>query len=952
MRKESILQKGLIGKVLFILVFLTASACLSAQDGNKGISVKGRITDSDGSPIEIAFVVLNNSISVLTDQDGRFVFNNLKPGTYDYNISCLGYETQKGQIHIRTGKEELNIRMKESALALQEVTVTAEQSSMGSKSRIGQDAIRHIQPKSVADMLQLLPGNLTVNPTLNTVAQANIREIDGNRNNALGTAVILDGVPLSNDGNLQAFSPTKNGARSNPNENGMNNQTTAGRGIDLRTVAADNIESIEVIRGIPSVEYGNLTSGVVIVKTKSGRTPLEVKMKADPFSKLVYAGKGFNLKQGGAINLGLDWSQSYGDIRRHYLGYNRITASFGYSNIFNVKGHCPISFNLRGSFYSNIYNRKKDTQMKELELNYKNENIGGRLSVNGDIRINNRWITAVNYDLSAEVARLLDTNHNWVSNPDGVITNSRVDGTAPAQFMTKAYFSDYRLEGIPISIYAQIKANKYIQLSENSYTNFKIGTDYRLDCNRGNGLSYDIKNPPQAFGAQTLRPRSFKDIPALHNLSAFVENTTKIEWESTSLQTVAGVRFSSLLLDEEKSRHHSITVVEPRINISYTILSKNNNPVFDNLSICGGFGISNKMPTLLYLYPDKAYFDNISLSQIGSGHQSSMALMTTRVVSDTQNPRLKPATGTKWEMGIDFRIGKVKGFITYFREHHRNEFGFNSQLIWLRYNRYNVPVGATDLTFENNQVHYTHEDKRQVATITQRTEMNTWGMPDNVSRSDKQGIEYTLDLGTIKALHTSVNIDGAWFHIRRTSSIEQLNYIDKNYDYVPVKPAGEGTIRQRFNTQFRFITHIPKVRMIFTTSAQVVWHESERIIYRTDNGKERYHLSTNGERLIVSPVGFYDREGNYTKWKNEFEDNPEYSLMNGNYLLYAFRADNISPWVLLNFRLTKELGRIAELSFMANNFLNLSKWHINKHSLSKSQLYPDLYFGAELKLKF
>lgn len=941
-----------MSRITFIFIFFIISSLIFAQNEDKGISIKGRITDTDGNSIEIAIIVLNNSISALSNQDGKFIFNNLKPGTYDYSISCLGYEMQKGQIHIRTGKEELNIQMKESALALQEVTVTAEQSSIGSKSKIGQDAIRHIQPKSVADMLQLLPGNLTVNPTLNSVTQANIREIGKNNSNALGTAVILDGVPLSNDGNLQAYSPTKNGSNSTPTANGMNDQTTAGRGIDLRTVAADNIESIEVIRGIPSVEYGNLTSGVVIVKTKSGRTPLEVKMKADPFSKLVYAGKGFNLKQGGAVNLGLDWSQSYGDIRRHYLGYDRITASFGYSNMFNANRRYPVSLNVRSSFYSNIYNRKKDAQMKELELNYKNENIGGRLSVNGDVRINSRWITAVNYDIAAEVSRLLDTSHNWVSNPDGVITNSTVSGVAPAQFLTKAYFSDYRIEGIPVSIYGQVKAYKYIQLTENNYTNFKIGADYRFDGNRGNGLSFDMKNPPQSSGAHTLRPRSFKDIPALHNLSGFIENTTKLEWESTSLQTVTGIRLSNLLLDEKKSKRKSIMVLEPRINLSYTVLSKNNNSVFDNLSFCGGFGIANKMPTLLYLYPDKAYFDNISLSQIGSGHQSSMALMTTHVVSDTQNPHLKPATSTKWEIGLDFRIGKVKGFITYFRERHRNEFGFNSQLIWLRYNRYNVPVGATDLSFENSQVHYTHEGKRQVADITQRTEMSTWGLPDNTSRSDKHGIEYTLDLGTIKALQTSVNIDGAWFYIKRKSSIDQLNYINKNYDYVPVMPAGSGTIQQRFNTQFRFITHIPKVRMVFTTSAQVVWFESSRSIYQQADGTDSYHLSANGERLIVSPIGFYDKEGNYTKWQPEFENNPEYSLMNGNYLLYAFKADNISPWVLFNFRLTKELGQIAELSFMANNFLNLSKWHINKHTLGKSQLYPDLYFGAELKIKF
>ena len=48
----------------------------------------------------------------------------------------------------------------------------------------------------------------------------------------------------------------------------------------------------------------------------------------------------------------------------------------------------------------------------------------------------------------------------------------------------------------------------------------------------------------------------------------------------------------------------------------------------------------------------------------------------------------------------------------------------------------------------------------------------------------------------------------------------------------------------------------------------------------------------------------------------------------------------------------KELGHVAELSFMANNFLNMRKYHINPNTGDKSKLHPDTYFGAEVKLKF
>ena len=404
-------------RMLKFIVFFSASlfCFIPSRAQDNGLTLEGVVSDTTGKGIDLAYVVINNSISALTDEEGKFVVKNLPAGQYDYYVSCLGYEEQRGKFQLQPGNIRLRITLKNLALALQEVTVTAQQTVLGSRSIIGQEAVRHIQPKSVADMLQLLPGSLTQNPTLNNLGQAHIREIDGDDNNALGTAVILDGMPLSNDGNMQALSPTRNGAVSSDNADGMSDQTTAGRGIDLRTVGADNIESIEVIRGIPSVEYGNLTSGVVVVKTKAGETPWELKFKADPFSKLVFAGKGFRLKKGGAVNWGLDWSQSYEDTRRHYLGYERVTVSGAYSKIFNPEGRYPVSFNMRASFYSNVNNRKTDPQMTEMQLTFKNKNIGGRLAFNGQSGVVN-----INIDVRPEENTVFTYN---LSSPTTLTSN-------------------------------------------------------------------------------------------------------------------------------------------------------------------------------------------------------------------------------------------------------------------------------------------------------------------------------------------------------------------------------------------------------------------------------------------------------------------------------------------------------------------------------------------------
>ena len=143
--------------------------------------------------------------------------------------------------------------------------------------------------------------------------------------------------------------------------------------------------------------------------------------------------------------------------------------------------------------------------------------------------------------------------------------------------------------------------------------------------------------------------------------------------------------------------------------------------------------------------------------------------------------------------------------------------------------------------------------------------------------------------------------------------------------------------------------------MIFTTSAQVVWYESVQSTYQDNDGNKRYYNMTytdGHDYLAVNPVGYYDRQGQYFPWQESYAQDATLNRMISRYYTYGFKRDVVHPWVMLNFRFTKELGKVGELSFIANNFPNMSKWHTNKYSLAMSQLYPDAYFGAELKLKF
>ena len=926
-------------KKLFLLISLVLS--ISEAAWAQSFRLSGRVTDAEGAAVELAVVSLNKSLWVTTDKDGNYSFNNLKKGKYEYLVSFVGYQDVTGTVEI-SKNTILDITLRSLSLELKSVTVTAEREDLGSKSVINEEAVRHLQPKSVSDLLQLVPGNLAKNPNLNELSQATVREIDPTPGASLGTSVIVDGTPLSNDANLQAIASTRYGSASGTQTDGMSDQTTAGGGTDLRTVSAGVVESMEVISGIPSAEYGNLTSGVVIVKTKAGRTPWEFKSQIDPNSKLAYIGKGFALKKGGSFNIGGDWSQSYSDPRRKYLGYDRLTAAGGFSKVWN-----RASLNIKGSVYSNVNNRKTDPQLEELEINFTNKNVGMRLSANGSIQPRTALLTSLDYNLSTQVSRTEDIHISKVWSPDGAVTDIRESGIHQAYQKIRPYNSEYTMHGIPINIYGQLVAGKYFQIGENDYNKIKVGVEYTMDANRGKGLTYDIETPPQAASAHTLRPRAYKDIPALNTASAFISDKGRLSLGFAVLKSEVGVRASNLFLNAEKSGgNKGYFVVEPRVNLSVGFFN-------EALSLNAGYGISNKMPTLLYLYPEPAYYDFICLNRYNESTGTGLAVINTQIVEDTFNPDLKPANAVKKEIGLSFKTKPVSGFATFFHETHTNEFGYSGQLYWGRFAQYAIPDGATDLALEGTDVTYSLGGTRQTAAKTEKMEFSSWSRPSNNYKRIKYGIEYGLDFGTIKPLRTSVSINGAWFHIQRTRLTTSTSYRSKIDKYAPTMPSGSGSVQDRVNTSFRFITHIPEVKLVLTTTVQVVWYESGRSVYLDENGKPRaYEYNYQGKDfLAVEPVGFYDTDGKFTVWNAAtMNSNPEYNFMMDRYFTYGFLSDVIEPWVLLNIRLTKEIGTRAQVSFTANNVTNTSRYHTNRNTNSKTQLYPNMYFGAELKI--
>ena len=133
------------------------------------------------------------------------------------------------------------------------VVTASESKGITSASKIDRTAMEHLQPTSFSDLLALLPGGKTSDPKMNGAKNITLREVGTSSSNyntsSLGTKFIIDGAPISTDANMQRL-------LTDPNTT-FDAYNAVNAGVDMRNISTDNIESVEIIRGIPSVEYND-----------------------------------------------------------------------------------------------------------------------------------------------------------------------------------------------------------------------------------------------------------------------------------------------------------------------------------------------------------------------------------------------------------------------------------------------------------------------------------------------------------------------------------------------------------------------------------------------------------------------------------------------------------------------------------------------------------------------
>lgn len=949
---------------VFILLLLLSGIELFAQTRS---SIRGKVTcRTTSEPVMMATVVIKElNIWATTNEAGEYMLRNVPDGTYTLVVSCLGYVQHEVSVIFPSETDRYNLLIDEATLAIDGVIVTAQEGKrMASGSLIEQAAIQHVQPTDLSDVMQLLPGQITQNPDLSKPKQLTLREINpGNDHmSSLGTLLIVEGATVSNDANMQ-FLKTSNVSTGV----GASFASTASGGTDVRQIPVDNIETIEVIRGVSGVENGDMLSGAVKVTLKKGKSPFTAKLKTDPGIKQFYAGKGFLLGNNyGTLNIDFDYTQSLDDIRSKYKTFNRLNASLLWSNtLMRQAKPLNLTFSARGS--QTIDLSEKDPNMLDVE-NYEANDQSLTLNLSGKWSLNTALMTNLNFmvsgNLQHQVGHEVDQESLNGPLPQPI---SREAGEAEAPYLPSRYVSDLTIDGKPFYFESKISGNRSFNIGS-LLNNIVAGAEFKYMGNNGLGRIYDSSRPPSPTSGSDARPRSYKDIPALGQLALYAEENLGIPLGKTRLDLQAGLRFTNVQPGGIFTSREETTMLDPRVNLRYSIIDKPGKDL-SKLSLRLGYGIFSKAPALLYLYPDKAWFDKVSFNYYDP--PGSLVVVTTKIYEDTRNYKLKPATNTKYEGGLDLTFKGIGINLTAFYEEMRNGFVFQSYYDTFVFNRYDplTVAGLAPYYVEGSGVWYNDQVTGDPVQLTSRqdTVFVSYTFPSNDNLTRKRGVEFTIDFGTVKRLRTSFVLDGAYLNITKQEVNDYLtqpvsSYLGKPHPYVALFPGGEGTRNQRLNTNLRTITHIKELRMIFTVTTQVVWMEKYRSIYDDEDGNPvPYTLEpvndiySDVENIkYVNPIGYYDRLLVYHTFDPALATaSPLADLIKPYSSQYYFAERSTPPYFQINLKLTKEISNSFSLSFYANNVTNYQPL-LKLKGLKESYVRKNqpLYFGAELKIKF
>ena len=986
----------------FLLLLVILSSCVSQLFAQYSLS--GRVLNSrNQEPVEFAVV----SIPVMglwstANIKGEFIIKNIPVGKFKIVIQYLGFVKKEYEYQVSRNLKQITFLLDEDNLVLSQVEVTAKKGEDLSTSFVmDRKALDHLQMLNVTDATALLPGGKTnkdINLATNSPQRFSINSGPGDSergNPTFGVAVEVDGVRLSNN----SFRDLAEGVATRLN------------GPDTRNISPGNVESIEVVTGIPSVEHGDMTNGMVRINTRKGLSPYILELSTRPNSKQVSLSKGLNLgKTAGVLNYSIDYTKSISNPESPYTTYDRNSLSLNYLNTINRKSGHPLTLNFGVSGNIGGYDSKKDPDLflntyEKVKDNVLRSNLSLKwllekswitnLEVSGTLSYNDKLSEiSSNQSATASVASIRTKKEGYHVgelydvNPDAPVI------LIPRGSWYEIKYGDNKL----INYNGRLKATWFRKIAGVS-NNLMLGGDLNVSGNLGKGRYYNDLRYAPTWREYRLDQESF-----IRNYSLFAENTVNVPVRKSVLQLVAGIR--SEITSISGSEYGTLSHLSPRFNAKYTFWEKSKGFIED-LSLKAGWGKTVKLPGFDALYATPSYRDILTFAPgtttEGETFYAYYSMQRPRIF----NPDLKWQSNVQKELVLSTTIKGTRIYLTASQDKTANPYLKNDNFSPFFYKftsqtdleRSTIPIANRIYTVDKNTGIVTVTDKTgamsaETLTYTSMYSFVNSEMYENGSPVTRNRFTWTVDFKQIKALRSSLKVDGNFYHykgIEKAYSAYMPNVTLTMADGRPYKYIGffiggnqssNGEINRSMDMNFTVTTHIPAVRLILTARLEGSFYKYTKRLSEKGEGARSFVIDSQDDFLPSATqtdiyggnrfVGLYpeyyvslDDLNQKIPFAEKFiwaktNDPALYNelsklVVKTNYD-YIFNTARLSDYYSANLAITKEVGRFASISFFANNFFNnmakvYSSWAGTESSLFNTSYIPAFNYGASLRLK-
>ena len=990
--------------LFFILSILSSLSVVVGQN----INMAGLIVDEDSKqPVEYASVLMReNGFWAITDAKGAFTIKNVPVGKATLTIQCLGYTKRDIVLNIVRDMPRLRFTMKQESLKLDEVTVTAKRKTDEATTSytIDRTTLDNQQLLNLGDITTLMPGGKTINPTLMNDNRMALRSGATEKGNAsFGTAIEVDGIRMNNNGEMGETA-----------------------GASTRTISTSNIESVEVVTGIPSVEYGDLSNGVVKVNTRKGKSPFIIEGKINQHTRQIALNKGFDLGgRNGVLNASLEHALSHSNIASPHTAYQRNILSLHYMNIF-MQNTTPLTLNIGltgniGGYNSEAdpdnelddYTKSRDNALRaNFELNWLlNKSWITNLSLRGSLSYADKRIKSYAHASSASTQpyiHTLEEGYFIAQNYDELLASgSSPVGTivlGPTGYWHVMQYQDSK----PLSYALRLKAD-WTHRFGRVMSRLMAGSELTGSKNNGRGTYYeDMRYAP------TWREYRYDELPAMNNIALYVEEKVSIPTSKLStLELTAGLRDDITMISG--SDYGTVSSLSPRVNGRYIFWQNRCKQLISDFIVHAGWGKSVKLPSFQVLYPSPSYRDMLAFSSPSTSDNTSFYAYHTYPSKAVYNPDLKWQSTHQTDIGFEMNLKGTRLSVSAF--HHRTYNPYMASLLYTPFAyQYTPPSSLEGVGIELANRIYSIDRQTGIVTVSDATGAQqpvslvsntrktylTNTQYVNASPLNRYGLEWIVDFKQIKALRTSIRLDGNYYYYKGIDDVLFADIPTSNatmtsgelYQYVGYyrgssatstsysanASVANGALSKQLNLNTTITTHIPKIRLIVALRLECSLYNYRRSLSEFEDGTRGIVLADKNDYTGVPYDGSSENQyvaiypEYYSTWDKPDERIPfaerflwakdnDPTLYNDlsklvvrtNYP-YVMNPNRISSYYSANLSITKEIGDHVSLSFYANNFFNNMKTvHSSQTdletSLFSSSYIPSYYYGLSLRLK-